>query len=172
MIYKPQPKWADYIGQKADVVDGDLVLSEDGFLTISKSIAPYVLLVTDGPAIPICPPEEYRGRPYRFMRADCAKLAAEWTDRNYGTDLLSRLNEITFRNYQDLWRLGYEHVVQELGFTEAPSVAHGDVVFYEYMHHIGVCIDGVKLLHHIQNKFSSLDVLDPAKILKVYRYAH
>lgn len=163
--------WKTSIGQRADIVAGEAVLSADGFLTVSKTVAPYTLLIQERQVIPVCPPDEYRGRAYRFMRADCASLVVEWMDRNYGTNMVEQLRQLVGRRYQELNRFGYEDVVREFGFVEAGQPMHGDLIFYERMGHIGVCLDGSKILHHPNGKFSCIDAFDQSKALKVYRYA-
>ncbi len=163
--------WEANVGQRADIVAGEVVLSPDGFLTVSKTVSPYALLIQDKQVIPVCPPHEYRGRAYRFMRADCVSLVAEWMDRNKGTSLIERVRQLAGRRYQELNRFGYEDVVREFGFVEASSAAHGDLIFYDRMGHIGVCIEGTKILHHPNGKFSCLDSFDQSKALKVYRHA-
>lgn len=163
--------WSEHLGEKVNIVEGDLVLDPDGFLTVSKCVEPYNLLVQGNQAIPICPPSDFRGRAYRFMRSDCVTLCAAWMDMANGSNLIGRISSLTARRYQNLNRFGYEDVVLEFGFTPAEDISHGSLLFYGSMGHIGVCIDGDKILHHPNGKFSCIDSLDESKVLKVYRYA-
>jgi hypothetical protein len=171
----PEINWEEHLGQKANLVEGVPTLDPQGFLTISKNIAPYNLLIQGGaPPIPICPKNDFRGRNYRFMRADCVTLVAEWYDKNINTNILVNLKGLFGRTYQNLNFNGYEHIVENFGFVQKQTsvTEHGDLVFYENPRHIGVCLNSSSILHHLPNKYSCVDTLNQQKILKVYRYAN
>lgn len=173
--------WNDYIGEKANIVEGNLVVDPQGFLTVSYSIAPYNLLIENNVATPLCPKTDFRGRAYRFMRSDCVTLVAEWYDTAIGTDFLTRLKTLFGRTYQQLNFSGYTEILESFGFVEQTTrnsetnfliYQPQDLVFYEYTNHIGVCLDTTAILHHPNGKFSCIDQIIPEKVLKVYRYGN
>lgn len=169
----------DHENDLADIVDGSIVLSPNGFLTISRTIGNYVAYIndTDQTVIPIVPPDEYRGQQYKLRKRDCVTLVGRWLDEYYGTQLLqvytgarnSKFTRYFFGDFAD-WFI-------ENGFAVVTTPQHGDVIFYQYsdkrvINHVGICIDGNKILHHMPNTYSSLDQLDSSRILKVLRYAN
>lgn len=166
--------WLSNLGSKVDICYGDLVISSNGFLTVSTSLDQYALYLdrSSCTATPVIPKNDYRGRVYKLRMRDCVTLTAEWLDRNTGLKAADFVKNITRAQYINLHQSGYLHLLSSLGFVSADtSPMHGDIVVYEKQIHIGICIDGDKILHHLPGKYSSIDPLEQSKILGVYRRA-
>lgn len=166
--------WVDHIGQRADIVNGELVLAEDGFLEITDKLKLYSLYLDRSArsAALLIPKEDWRGREYRFRVQDCVVLTCLWMDDYCGSDTLSHARRVTRAEYIELNKNGYDHILEQAGYVlQDRDPIHGDLLVYENHVHIGVCIDGDKILHHMPDKLSCIDVLDPALILKVFRHA-
>jgi cell wall-associated NlpC family hydrolase len=61
------------------------------------------------------------------------------------------------------------------GFVQVETLQVGDSLVYEnglpsLGNHVGVYLGENKILHHIPNKLSSIDLLDNTKILGIFRY--
>lgn len=166
--------WSSNIGSKVDICEGDLVPSENGFLTVSTSLDQYSLYVDrlSETAVPVIPKSDYRGRVYKLRRSDCVTLAAEWLERNTEIKAAEFVKKISRTQYITLHDSGYLHLLSTLGFSAVDATpVHGDIIVYEKQIHIGICIDGDKILHHLPGKYSSIDRFDQSKILGVYRRA-
>jgi hypothetical protein len=166
--------WVAHIGQKADIVNGEVVLAENGFLEVTENPKSFSVYVdrSSGTAVLIVPKEDWRGRKYRFRVQDCVVLTCLWMDDYCGSDTLSHARQVTRAEYIHLNENGYDHILEKAGYVlqdRAPE--HGDLLVYENHVHIGVCLDGDKILHHLPLKLSCIDPLDPSLILKVFRHA-
>jgi hypothetical protein len=167
--------WLDHVGSKADISNGDLVISEGGWLTVSTSPTMNTVYVDSVKNIvaPVVPKEEWRGRKYRFFFRDCISLVAEWLDATYNIGAVAHVRTVTRGEYVRLNMNGYEHMLEQFGFAKVDQPCiRGDIVFYERLRHIGVCIEDGQLLHHPINKFSCVDPIDLEKVLGVYRRAN
>ena len=175
----PYSIFQEHEGSRLDIVEGQYVLAPEGFLTLSRTPTNYVAYINDSDKtiIPIVPATEYRGQQYKLRKRDCVTLVGRWLDEYYGTQLLqvytgarnSKFTRYFFGDFAD-WFI-------ENGFAVVTTPQHGDVIFYQYsdkrvINHVGICIDGNKILHHMPNTYSSLDQLDSSRILKVLRYAN
>ena len=163
------------LGAKADIVQGDLVVTSDGFLTITDSPVMYSLYVdrANGTYTPIVPKDEWRGRLYRSRRKDCVTLAAEWYDKTYGTNTIQSVKSIGINKYRELGTSGFVANIESVGFSKVDDAPqHADVLVYINNAHIGVCLEGDKILHHLPNKYSCIDSLDAGQVIGVYRYGN
>lgn len=164
--------WLDNVGKKATISNGDIVLADNGWLTVSTSPTMYSVYVDKVTNIvaPVVPKDEWRGRKYRFFFRDCVSLVAEWLDATYNIGAVAHMRTVSRGEYVRLNMGGYEHMLEPLGFqhVELPC-ERGDIVFYERSRHIGVCIGSGELLHHPINKYSCVDPIDETKVLGVYR---
>lgn len=166
-------EWLEHLGEKADIVRGECVLSPDGFLTVSTSPDMNVLLVDKwaGTVTPVVRRSEYRGRGFRYRVADCAHLYAEWSDNERGTDLMAKVNEMSRRDYVTRTPHPLEDWLLENGFTKVETPEYGDLVLLGYVNHVGAYLGDNKVLHHLQDKFSSIDTIELSELKGVYRYA-
>jgi cell wall-associated NlpC family hydrolase len=167
-------EWLNHLGEKADIVQGELVLSPDGFLTVSTSPGMYVLLVDTwrDVAVPIIPRSEFRGRQYRYRVNDCAKLYAEWSDAVRGTDLVQKVASMSRREYVERTQQSLEDWLLANGFTKVEEPAFGDLILMGAFNHVAAYLGDEKVLHHLEKKLSSIDTLDRSAIVGVYRYGH
>jgi hypothetical protein len=178
--FEPQPVepettiqfWLDNLRERADIFNGNLRLSESGFLTVSESPvlnSVYVDVVMNR-FTPVVQPGDWRGRPYKFRGKDCVALAAEWLDSQYDIGAVEYVKAINRNEYIRLNLDGYLHMLQPLGFEEVSQPAEvGDIVVYIRQLHIGVCIEPGKILHHMPYLYSSIDTIDPNLVLGVFR---
>lgn len=168
-------EWIGRVGERADIIEGVATPSVDGFLTVKENPALNTVYVERNAkkAQLICPKTEWRGRKYRFRFQDCVVLVARWMDANYNAGSLEFMRSISMAEYNRLNVEGYLDVIVQAGYVEQDrDPIHGDLLAYDHDKHIGVCIDGDKILHHPPNLFSSLDTLDRDRIVKVFRHAN
>jgi cell wall-associated NlpC family hydrolase len=175
----PYSIFQEHEGSKLDIVEGQYVVDPEGFLTLSRTPGNYVAYINDSTQTisPIVPITEYRAQEYKLRKRDCVTLTGRWLDEHYGTQLLqvytgarnSKFTQYFFGDFADWFT--------DNGFELVDVPQHGDVIFYNYsdkrvINHIGICIDGTKILHHMPNMYSSLDPLDASRIRKVLRYGN
>jgi cell wall-associated NlpC family hydrolase len=169
----------EHEGSKVDIVEGQYVLSPEGFLTLSRTAGNYVAYINDSDQTitPIVPVTEYRAQQYKLRKRDCVTLVGRWLDENFGTQLLQVYTGARNSKFARYFFGDFADWFVDNGFTLVDVPQHGDVIFYRYsdknvINHIGICIDGNKILHHMPNTYSSLDPLDPSRIIKVLRYGN
>jgi hypothetical protein len=163
-------------GRTVDVRNGQLVLSDGGFLTLSRTPGLYSAYINDNDktVTPIVPQSEYKGHAYKLRTRDCVSIVGRWLDENIGTDLLSVYRSASNQKFSRYYFGDFGEWFAENGFDLVDAPQHGDVVFYEVegmRNHLGIYLDGGKILHHIPRKYSGVDDVDPALIRRVYRYA-
>ena len=60
------------------------------------------------------------------------------------------------------------------GFQEVETMQKGDMLVYDSVpntiSHIAIYLGDNKVLHHMPNKLSSVDILDNTKVKGIYRY--
>ena len=61
----------------------------------------------------MCPTTEYRGRPYRFRKADCVALVVDWLDNTFSTNFNEQLYNKGVAKYRELARQGFEETIKE-----------------------------------------------------------
>lgn len=103
----------------------------------------------------------YRGRPYVYGTLDCFTIVRDYYQREFSIDL----PEIERPNFW--WKHGgnlYVEHYAKYGFVrladEAPRI--GDVFLIQMMsdvpNHAAIYVGDQKILHHVQNRLSSIDV--------------
>lgn len=163
--------WKNNIGLKADIKEGNVVLSEDGFLSVSNKPTQYSVYVDElrSSVSLIIPKSDYRGRLYKLFESDCVTLSAEWFDNYFKTDTLGYLSNISPEEYRRLWGAGFKDHLKTLGFVKQNKIPDkGDVIYYGRPNHIGICLGDNKILHHLPRKYSCIDEIDPTKLGDVY----
>ncbi len=173
----PYQSFQEHEGSRVDIVEGKLVLDPGGFLTLSRTPANYTAYINDKTITPIVPPSEYRAQIYKLRKRDCVTLAGRWLDEYYGTSLLGVYTGARNSKFVRYFFGDFADWFVDNGFSLVAEPQHGDVVFYRYsdanvINHIGICINGDRILHHMPNTYSSLDVLDQSRIIKVLRYGN
>ena len=166
--------WINHVGAKVDIVAGNLVLSETGFLTVSTSPQQYALYVDTwtGLVAPICPRTDYRARRYEYRKQDCITLVAEWVDNHFGLSSLAAVKAVNRVEYRNLYMTGFVQKIIDFGFQLVTNLQVGDVVMYDGYAQCGVIVEEGKILYQVLDKFSCIDSIDSSKIQGIYRYAN
>jgi len=170
------------IGSKYTVAWGELVEAEDGEFEVSKTASKNRIVISDFAKTAQLSAERdlWIGRQWALKKSDCATLAAEYQDKQFNSNYTEIMNSYSLRKGGEYFHRGMVAWLEDVGM---PRVALEDrqlhdVVVYDYdgdhNMHIGIYLGDNKLLHHLPNAFSSIDVLDfseTEKFLGVYRHA-
>lgn len=167
-------EFLEKIGSKYDIVNGVLVESDTGVLTVSKNFEQYTIyLNTLSKSVSLVVPEKaYIGRFYLLRKSDCIKLVNEWLDDTLKTtNYVQRYKETNNRTFKKYYTDGVKYAYLDNGFTEVANnqLEVGDVLVYGNNLHVAVYVDTNRILHHMPGKLSCYDQLDTEKILGVYR---
>jgi len=168
-------------GDRLDIVMGELVRKDNGFLLASKSLGQNVVYVDkiQRTYALITPKTEYRGRNYKLKQSDCVRLVLEWlarerniTSKVDGTNLLEFYARLDNRLFVDAYKRGAIAISKDFGFNEVEvsNINVGDVIGIH--NHIGVVVSEGMMLHHLPQKLSSIDPINFASITQVFRYAN
>lgn len=165
-------EYSEKVGLKYDIIEGLLVESSTGILTVSDQFKPYTIYVDKYNKLAnlIVPEKAYIGRPYILKKSDCIKLVNEWLDDSLGTDYVKRYKDTSNSQFKKYYTDGVKYAYLDNGFTEvfdSPNI--GDVLVYMNQNHVAVLVNNNKILHHMPKKLSCYDVLDTTKILGVFR---
>jgi proteasome lid subunit RPN8/RPN11 len=123
------------------------------------------------------PIEPYEGRRFRSGVADCFALVRDWYRQEHGIIL-----QLTPRD-NEWWNAGQNVIEDNIaagafpGFHEVSDAPrHGDVLLARIgskcINHTGIYIDHGKVLHHLSNRPSRIDVLGPWMRFVVKRMRH
>lgn len=170
------------VNQRLSVSMGELVPSEDGFLTASFSLGQNVVYV-DGlrrTSAVVTPKNEYRARSYRLKKNDCVTLVLEWLARERGVThmpdgkktLMEMYSTIDNRSFMSAYKDGAGMMAGDFGFSQVDKedLQVGDVIAIH--NHVAVVVAEGKMLHHLPSKLSSVDDINFALVTEVYRYAN
>ena len=169
-------------GKKVDIIAGELVLSEGGFLTASFTLDMYVLYVDQMREIGtvLLPKTDYRGRIYHLKKSDCVTLAIEWLDRELGIKLMpdgvqtfaDKYKALSNQEFLAAYRNGQSSLIGSFGFRIITSeeCQRGDIVILH--NHVAVALGDDKALHHLPNKLSGIDPINWALVTGVYRHGN
>ena len=93
-------------------------------------------------------------------------------DEYCGSETLKHARSVGRAEYLKLNEDGYDHVLEAAGYVEQDRAPiHGDLLVYRDALHVGICLDGDKILHHLPLTLSCIDDLDLNQVIKVYRHA-
>ena len=170
--------FADKIGARYSIVNGDLVPLDTGEFIVSETFGTSTIylnkLTKTCNLIP--PSNSYIGRPYKLKYTDCITLVASWLDKNRGSTFGNIYNTISRKQWLRYYEVGMKYWYIDNGFKEVTSLEEGDCLVYKYLpnitNHVGIYIPDNKILHHIPQKLSSLDTIDSSLIIGNYRYAN
>ena len=169
------------IGQRVNVVMGDLVVDENGPLIVSETVTQNCILVSKRKETAVAITPLKIAQPYIRMKNDCISLSARFMDELIGTKkFTTRYRQITVREYLANLGGGAADYILDLGFDEVdPSdLQVNDIILGglpdipEITSHTAVYLGDGKILHHRPHKLSSIDDLTTADIQRVFRYAN
>jgi len=165
--------YSEKVGLKYDIIEGLLVESPSGVLTVSNQFKPYTIYIDiyNKVASLIVPEKAYIGRHYLLKKSDCIKLVNEWLDDRLATNYAQRYKDTSNSQFKKYYKDGVKYAYLDNGFKEVTdgSLKVGDVIVYINQNHVAVLVDANKILHHLPKKLSCYDTLDSEKILGVYR---
>jgi len=169
-------------GKKLDIVAGELVLSESGFLTASFTLGMHVLYVDQmrETGTVLLPKTDYRGRNYHLKKSDCVTLAIEWLDRERGVKfmpdgiqtLAEKYKALSNQEFLAAYRNGQSSLVESFGFRVITNeeCRLGDVIILH--NHVAVSLGEDKALHHLPSKLSGIDQINWALVTGVFRHGN
>lgn len=172
--------FANKINCKFSLVRGEFVEDAEGIFTASFNFAQYSIYLNKQTKTwtPIAPEKSYLARTYILKKSDCITLFTEWLDDRTGTKFGNIYNNISNREFLKYYKSGMRLWYEDNGFIEVAVPRTNDCIVYADTsndvipnNHVGVCVDNNKILHHLPNRFSSIDVIDYSKIIGCYRYA-
>jgi hypothetical protein len=173
--------FANKIGCKFSLVRGEFVEDAEGEFTVSFNFAQYSIYLNKQAKswTPIAPTKSYLARIYILKKSDCITLFTEWLDDHAGTNFGNIYDNISNREFIRYYKSGMRLWYEDNGFTEVSVPRVGDCIVYGDAindiipnNHVGVCVNDNKILHHLPNRFSSIDTIDYSKIIGCYRYAN
>lgn len=166
----------DKIGKRYNVVEGDLVEAENGMFLVTESFqspAIYIDKVNLKVHL-ISPSTSYIGKTYSLRQADCVAICFSWHDKNKGTHLLDIYKNTSNREFYKIYVEGMGNWFLANGFKQVSTPEPGDMLVYSYgptmLSHIAIYLGNDKILQHLPNKLSSVDLLDSNKVKGIYRY--
>jgi hypothetical protein len=161
----------DKVGQRADIVAGELVVSETGFLEITSfPRLGSVYVDSFNKSVQVIPlKDDFRGYAWDLYNYNCAMCCAHWHDRFFGTDLVFSFRGLSHQERRDVMQTGYQDLFEKFGFVETQQAQLGCIFIYEYPNHLAILVDADKntILHHPARKLSGLDVVNSEKIIKI-----
>jgi hypothetical protein len=167
------------IGKKFNVVNGEFVEDSDGILTVSTSPFNNSIYLNTLNNTWLVVSDLLIGIPYRIARDDCATLCARYLDKHFGSKIEEKLFSLTLKEWTNYIKLGGETLIKEVGGYEVnlSQLKEKDVVSYEIedsriTSHLAVYLGNNKILHHVPNKYSSIDDIDMSKVKRVFRYGN
>mgnify|MGYP001243457530 CR=1 FL=1 len=174
--------YSDKVGTKYTVAWGELVEDAEGEFEVSTTpgVNRIVLAKMQRVAMLSADPALWIGRNWKLKTSDCAALCAEYIDAMHGSNYTGLMKGYSLKKWGEYFHRGMVAWLEDFGM---PQVAledrqPNDVVVYDYdgdhNMHIGIFLGEGKLLHHLPNKLSSIDVVDfteTDKFLGVFRHA-
>jgi len=170
--------FADKIGVKYDIVNGNLVQSNTGPFTVTETLNNCCIYVNKSAktAQLIVPSSMYIGRPSILQNYDSVKLALEWSDKNQGTNLLSIYKNYSTKKFYDYYSNNIGDWFIDIGLSKQTEVTVGSFIVYklneDISSYIGICVAPEKILHHSYGKLSSIDNVEYNKIIGIYKYGN
>ncbi len=170
-----QSELREHVGKRVNIVKGLCVLHDEGDFIISEEFGPERMWIQPEGKAQCITKKPFIGRVYRLGIVDCVTLVCEY----YKSDsLLKFYHKMSRQELLELQRatvmawLDSDERFTDVGMDYVP----GDCLVYahtERMHanHIGIAVEGNKILHHLPGKLSCVDALDMPKVLKGYRYS-
>lgn len=161
--------------QLLDIVEGNLVLSNNGFIKISKNLVNYSLNLDHFSKVAtlIVPKSDYRGKYYRLKRQDCVSLVCNFLDNNYSTNYTTYYKKLSNAKFLELYLNDLSLWFNNSKFIKVEEPQVNDIIFYKAdgnKNHIGIYLSNNKILHHLPSRLSCIDNVDYSLIGGIYRY--
>ena len=169
------------LGQRVNVVLGDLVADENGPLVVSDTLLANSILVSRRKQTAVAITALKIAQPYTRMKNDCISLSARFMDELTGTkNYTTRYRQITVREYLANLGGGAADYILELGLQEVDpaTLQVNDIILGglpdipEITSHTAIYLGNDKILHHRPYKLSSIDDLATADVQRVFRHAN
>jgi len=163
------------LGNKFNIVNGDLVVADDGQFTVTNEFKDYSIYLNpiNKTWSIIAPKKSYIARTFNLRRSDCLTLNFEWLDDHYGTDYSSIYKNTSNRDFYRIFNEGLQDWYSTHGFTKVDTPEPGDTFIYAWKpgfnSHVATYLGDNKILHHVPGKLSSIDTYNPNKVLATYR---
>lgn len=170
--------YKDKIGARFDIVQGELVEAIDGMFLVTETFSSPSIYINrqQQTATLVSPKDSYIGRSYGLRQADCVAICFLWHDNNKGTNLMSLYKRTSNREFYEYYVRGMGAWFLEHNFTQVTEMQPGDMLVYENVPgsiaHIAVFLGDNKILQHLPNKLSGVDVLELSKVKGIYRYGY
>lgn len=168
--------YKDKVGTKYTITEGRLVEDPEGEFTCSRSFSRGSIYINDFTVYLI--PIGYLGFEYKLRQTDCVSLCADWLRDNRGFDLVEHYKKYDKDKFLEYYHNGMVSFFQDnpdqfSQISDFEQLAEGDVVVYSYdgraVSHIGIYLEGNKILHHLPRGLSCVDLIDTTKILGAFR---
>jgi hypothetical protein len=162
-------KFYSQIGKRADIINGELTLSDSGFLEITEFPKLGSIYVDNfNKTVKVIPlKNDFRGYAWDLYENNCAMCCARWHDNFFSTQLAKAFRGLSHEERKQVIQTGYKDLIPQFGFkvTETPQL--GCIFIYEEYNHLAILVDTDTILHHPARKFSGLDKLNSEKILRI-----
>jgi len=163
----------DEIGNRYNIVMGDLVQASDGTLVVSRTLGINTIYIVDSGETAYIVSTDYIGYEYKLRNTDCLTLVLYWRFMNGFKDQRSIYAGLTKKEFVIKHTEGVLNTFLTSGFTEHDSLEYGDVIVYKYdgisEAHVGIYLGDNKILHHLPGKLSSIDEIDASLIYRILR---
>lgn len=169
----------DKVGTKYTVEWGEFVESEYGEFEVSTSPGVNKIVLAKMQQAAFVSSDLWVGRAWKLKTSDCAALCAAYVDKQFGSNYSEVMRGYSLKKWGEYFHRGMVAWLEDFGMprVELADRQMHDVVVYDYdgdhNMHIGIFLGNDKILHHLPNKFSSIDVIDfteTEKFLGVYRH--
>lgn len=169
------------LGSKFSLVRGEFVEDPQGAFTVTTEFKQYSIYVNKQTkkVAPIAPTKSYLARTYVLRKSDCITLMFEWLDDHYNTKYIDFYNSISHRYFLKYYKAGLGCWYEDSGFKKVDIPQAGDCIVYgdsinEVIpnNHVGICVGDNKILHHLPQRYSSIDTIISDKVIGCYRYGN
>jgi len=175
-------KYEEYVtklGTRYDIINGELTESPSGLFVVSEEFKDYTIYINkQNLTVSIIAPRlSYIGREYKLKVRDCVSIIIDWYKHNRNIDWTSDYNRISISKYLDYYVNKIDNLLIEYGFIEVEDKINleiGDWLIYKIDNqgavNTAMYYGNDKILQQLPNKLSSIDPIDFAKVVRVYRY--
>jgi len=179
--YMDYEYYLNKLGSKFSLVRGEFVEDPQGAFTVTTEFKQYSIYVNKQTkkVAPIAPEKSYLARKYVLKRSDCITLFTEWLDDHYGSTYGNIYTKISNKEFLKYYKSGMRLWYEDNGFKEVAYPRLGDCLVYSDSinevipnNHVGICVGDNKILHHLPQRYSSIDTIISDKVIGCYRYGN